>query len=64
MIWVTGSTSIADYGIMQDIPLTNAMQLVLVSVCIPIDFKNTISQSSFEFTGYYHYKNGGYWFVM
>ena len=50
MIWVPGSTNIADCGTKPDSPLTNAMQLLLVSGSIPIDYKDAISQLCLRFT--------------
>ena len=50
-IWVPGSTNLAACGTEPDIPLTNFMQLLLVSGSIPIDLKDSISLSSLQFTG-------------
>ena len=46
MIRVTGSTNLADCRVKSDSPLTNTLQLILVSGFISIDFMDAIFQTS------------------
>ncbi len=51
MIWVPGKINLADPGTKTDSPLTDLLQLMLVSGSIPVKFTEAVVQSSDQFTG-------------
>ena len=51
VILIPSSTNVADCGTKDGIPLTNDMQIKIVSESISIEFEDAIFQSSSQFTG-------------